>query len=48
VIYDPEDLNICMNQLGVLFYRRAHDDGSTDWVELNEARRTGEFRRPEW
>jgi hypothetical protein len=48
VIYDPHDQNICMNELGVLFYLRAHDGGETSWVELNELKRNGEFRRPEW
>jgi hypothetical protein len=48
VIYDPLDQNICMNEMGVLFYLRAHDGGETDWVELNEMKRNGEFRRPEW
>lgn len=49
VIYDPLDVNICMNELGVLFYRR--DEGAPPeetWVELNELKRNGEFRRPEW
>lgn len=57
MIYDPIDVNICMNEVGVLFYRRAPkaENGTvrkpgdeTEWVELNELKRTGEFRRPEW
>lgn len=49
MIYDPVDQNICMNELGVPFYLRADPQGEeTDWVELNEMKRNGEFRRPEW
>jgi hypothetical protein len=57
VIYDPTDVNMCMNEAGVLFYRRAplrdpkevrQIGDETDWVELNEMMRNGEFRRPEW
>lgn len=57
MIYDPSDVNMCMNEAGVLFYRRAplRDPGEvrqigdeTDWVQLNEMMRNGEFRRPEW
>jgi hypothetical protein len=49
MIYDPHDQNICMNEAGVLFYLRANPQGNDeDWVELNELKRNGEFRRPEW
>ena len=49
MIYDPVDQNICMNEVGVLFCLRANPQGDEhDWVELNEMRRNGEFRRPEW
>jgi len=48
VIYDPLDIDICMNELGVLFVRRDENDISQTWVELNELRRIGAFRRPEW
>lgn len=47
MIYDPTDVNICMNEMGVLFYRRP--EGSVpEWEELNEMNTRGEFRRPEW
>jgi hypothetical protein len=49
MIYDPVDQNICMNELGVIFYLRTSPDGTDNgWVELNEMKRNGEFRRPEW
>jgi hypothetical protein len=57
MIYDPHDVNMCMNEVGVLFYRRAPlaDDNrvrqigdEAEWVQLNELHRNGEFRRPEW
>ena len=49
MIYDPFDVNMCMNERGVLFYRRPQEtDPTQQWAELNELRRTGEFRRPEW
>jgi len=49
MIYDPIDTNICMNSVGVLFYLLQTPDGDDNaWVELNELKRTGEFRQPEW
>ena len=47
MIYDPMDMNICMNEVGVLFYLRPEGE-EPRWVELNEMKRNGEFRRPEW
>ena len=49
VIYDPLDIDICMNEVGVVFVRQeTPPDISMTWVELNELRRIGAFRRPEW
>lgn len=48
MIYDPTDVNMCMNELGVLFYLRA----DKTWAQLDERRRPenhpDDFTRPAW
>jgi len=50
MIYDPTDVNMAMNSVGVLFYRRPEDSGQNLWVELREniRKESADFRRPEW
>lgn len=52
LLYDPQDLNMAMDENGVLYYRCAvlgdEIPSAPEWAPLHEIKKPTEFRRPEW
>lgn len=49
MIYDPDDINICMNSKGVLFYRNPNaGPNQVEWVELHQLPKDWGVRPSEW